>query len=233
MMFVGNSPQHAGNVGRAFDADTCRVIATRDAKFLDKMFYRSDYTPSALVPHVNDIVLNRLHIPNNLPIRDEGGDPVESDTDNSLGTTDDREDDQWQIAVNNELLSLRRNQYGRPESGIAFSGWVLRYPTDAPRGARLRAGHRILMDEAGNGEDTLTIPPNIDSMRAFRDNNTPTDEECSSDESSVELMPSLEARESTDEDENEEGRRGDPEEPFFMEREDDEDDDEAPPHPGG
>ena len=37
MMFVGNSPQHAGNVCRAFGADTCRVIATRDAKFLDKL----------------------------------------------------------------------------------------------------------------------------------------------------------------------------------------------------
>ena len=87
------------------------------------------------------------------------------------------------------------------------------------------------MDEAGNGEDTLTNPLNIDSMRAFRDNNTSTDEECSSDESSDKTMPSLEARESTDEDENEEGRRGDPEEPFFMEREDDEDDDEASPIP--
>ena len=88
-MFVGNSPQHAGNVCRAFDADTCRVIATRDAKFLDKMFYRSDFTRSTLVPHVNNIVLNRLHIPNNLTIRDEDGDPVESDTDNSLGKTDE------------------------------------------------------------------------------------------------------------------------------------------------
>ena len=113
--------------------------------------------------------MNRLHIPNNLTISDDSGDPVESHTNDSLGTTtedleedglelddlddldeepdpvawtdptNDREDDQWQVAVNNELLSLRRNQYGRPESGIAFSGWVLRRPTDAPRGARSRA----------------------------------------------------------------------------------------------
>ena len=89
------------------------------------------------------------------------------------------------------------------------------------------------MDEAENGEDTLTNPPNIKSMRVFRDNNTPSDDECSSDDSSIEIMPNLEERESTDEDENEneEESRGDPEEPFFMEREDYEDDDEASPIP--
>ena len=84
---MDNSPQHAGNVCRAFDADTYRVIATRDAKFLNKMFYRSDYSPSALVPHVNDIVLNRIHIPDDPPICDDDGDPVENADDDSLATT--------------------------------------------------------------------------------------------------------------------------------------------------
>ena len=138
MMFVGNSPQHAGNVCRTFDADTNRVVATRDAKFLSKMFYRSDYTRSELVPHANDIVLNRLHVPHDPPICDGSGDPVESDADDSLATTaedpaedgpeiddldeepgpvthpvrawTDPENDQWQVAVNNEHLTLRRNQ---------------------------------------------------------------------------------------------------------------------------
>ena len=87
------------------------------------------------------------------------------------------------------------------------------------------------MDEAANGEDTLTNPPNNESMRAFRDNNASSDDECSSEDLPIESMPELEARESSDEDENEDESRGDPEEPFFMEREDDEDDDEASPVP--
>ena len=37
MMFVGNSPQHFGNVCRLFDADTTRVVVSRDVKFVDKL----------------------------------------------------------------------------------------------------------------------------------------------------------------------------------------------------
>ena len=63
MMFVGNSPQHSGNVCRLFDADTGRVVVSRDVKFIGKLYYRSDQTKTALVPHPNDIVLNRVHPP--------------------------------------------------------------------------------------------------------------------------------------------------------------------------
>ena len=63
MMFVGNSPQHSGNVCRLFDADTGRVVVSRDVKFIGKLYYRSDQTKTALVPHPNDIVLNRVHLP--------------------------------------------------------------------------------------------------------------------------------------------------------------------------
>ena len=62
-MFVGNSTQHSGNVCRLFNADTGRVVISRDVKFIDKMYYRSDHTQTALVPHANDIVLNRVHLP--------------------------------------------------------------------------------------------------------------------------------------------------------------------------
>ena len=75
MTFVGNSPQHAGNECRAFDGDTKREVATRDAKFVNRMYYRSDFTRLGLVPHDNDIVLNRLHIPPTIVMPDEDPDP--------------------------------------------------------------------------------------------------------------------------------------------------------------
>ena len=63
MMFVGNSPQHSGNVCRLFDEDTCKVMVFRDVKFINKFYYRSDMSRAALVPHQNDIVLNRMQLP--------------------------------------------------------------------------------------------------------------------------------------------------------------------------
>ena len=51
LTFVGNSPQHAGNVCRMFDADTSREIISRDVKFINKMFYCSDMSRTALVSH--------------------------------------------------------------------------------------------------------------------------------------------------------------------------------------
>ena len=84
MMFVGNSPQHAGNVCHAFDEDTKRIVATREAKFVNRMYYRSDFTRSGLVPHANDIVLNRLHIPPTVVVPNEDPDP-----DSAEGSGDD------------------------------------------------------------------------------------------------------------------------------------------------
>ena len=62
LMFVGNSPQHAGDLCRMFDADTSRVLISRDVRFINKMFYRSDLSRTALVGHPNDIILNRMHL---------------------------------------------------------------------------------------------------------------------------------------------------------------------------
>ena len=95
MMFVGNSPQHAGNVCRAYDDDTKRVVVSRDAKFINRMYYRSDFTRSCLIPHANDIVLNRLHNPPTVAVPDEDPDPdsagESSDDDNEA--EDDSSDD--------------------------------------------------------------------------------------------------------------------------------------------
>ena len=87
-MFVGNSPQHAGNTCRMFDEDTSRVIISRDVKFINKMFYRSDLSRTALVGHPNDIVLNRMHLP---PTPQLGGNNAEANEELEAGT-DDEED---------------------------------------------------------------------------------------------------------------------------------------------
>ena len=97
MMFVGNSPQHSGNVCRLFDADTGRVVISRDVNFIDKLYYRSDHTPTALVPHTNDIVLNHLHLPPTPQLEKAGKKAIErverevKDDDNS-GSNDSETD---------------------------------------------------------------------------------------------------------------------------------------------
>ena len=77
MIFVGNSPQHSGNVCRLFDADTGRVVTSRDVKLINKLYYRLDCPKTALVPHHNDIVLNRLHLPPTPQLGEAGNKAIE------------------------------------------------------------------------------------------------------------------------------------------------------------
>ena len=105
---------------RLFDLDTHRVIVSRDARFINKMFFRCDFHPTALVPHPNDIILNRMHLPPTPQLgkaasatiegnsdNDSDDDPIESDTDSTVvgtqrGTNADMRGE-WQRTIDEEL----------------------------------------------------------------------------------------------------------------------------------
>ena len=149
MMFGGNSPQHSGNVCRLFDADTGRVAVSRDVKFIDKLYYRSDHAKMALVPHRYDIVLNRLHLSptpqlgkaGNTAIEqverevedDDGSDPNDSET----GTTEEvgenvNEDRNWSEISRLVAEAVSDSNLNRPMGLTEIATQWLGEPTVQP-----------------------------------------------------------------------------------------------------
>ena len=146
-----------------FDADTSRVIISRDVNFINKMFYRSDLSRTALVAHPNDIILNRKHLPQTPQLggnkeqtmeeleidTDDEGDPAEDNDSNDLSVSIPvtRENEERRRAVRDELRRFTENNVTPMQRRL----------TRSPR-ARLVAGagsavpnhnHRLQLQQKG------------------------------------------------------------------------------------